>query len=33
MQTYVLKAGDIATVPPTIASLLVRRNKAAVVDV
>ena len=32
MQTYTLKAGDIATVPPSIASLLVRRNKAAVVD-
>ena len=32
MQTYTLKAGDIATVPPTIATLLVRRNKAAVVD-
>ncbi|HUR25886.1 MAG TPA: hypothetical protein VM327_07740 [Candidatus Thermoplasmatota archaeon] len=32
MQTYTLKAGDIATVPPTIANLLVRRNKAAVVD-
>jgi DNA replication initiation complex subunit (GINS family) len=32
MQTYTLKAGDIATVPPSIASLLVRRNKAAVVE-
>ena len=32
MQTYTLKAGDIATVPPSIANLLVRRNKAAVVD-
>lgn len=32
MQTYLLKAGDIATVPPTIANLLVRRNKAAVID-
>lgn len=32
MQTYLLKAGDIATVPPSIANLLVRRNKAAVVD-
>jgi DNA replication initiation complex subunit (GINS family) len=32
MQTYTLKAGDIATVPPSIATLLVRRNKAAVVD-
>lgn len=32
MQTYLLKAGDIATVPPSIANLLVRRNKAAVID-
>ena len=32
MQTYLLKAGDIATVPPTIANLLVRRNKAAVIE-
>lgn len=32
MQTYTLKAGDIATVPPSIANLLVRRNKAAVVE-
>jgi DNA replication initiation complex subunit (GINS family) len=32
MQTYLLKSGDIATVPPSIAQLLVRRNKAAVVD-
>jgi DNA replication initiation complex subunit (GINS family) len=32
MQTYTLKAGDIATVPPSIANLLVRRSKAAVVD-
>jgi DNA replication initiation complex subunit (GINS family) len=32
MQTYTLKAGDIATVPPSIAQLLVRRSKAAVVD-
>ena len=31
MQTYLLKAGDIATVPPTIAQLLVRRNKASVI--
>ena len=33
MQTYQLKAGDIATVPPSIANLLVRRNKAAIVEV
>ncbi len=32
LQTYLLKAGDIATVPPSIANLLVRRNKAAVID-
>ena len=32
MQTYLLKAGDIATVPPSIANLLVRRNKAAVIE-
>lgn len=32
MQTYTLKAGDIATVPPSIANLLVRRSKAAVVE-
>lgn len=32
MQTYLLKAGDVATVPPSIANLLVRRNKAAVVN-
>jgi hypothetical protein len=32
MQTYLLKSGDIATVPPSIANLLVRRNKAAVID-
>ncbi|MCA1819378.1 MAG: hypothetical protein LC620_04900 [Halobacteriales archaeon] len=32
MQTYLLKAGDIATVPPSIANLLVRRGKAAVVE-
>ncbi len=31
MQTYLLKAGDIATVPPTIAQLLVRRNKASII--
>jgi DNA replication initiation complex subunit (GINS family) len=32
MQTYLLKAGDIATVPPSIANLLVRRSKAAIVE-
>lgn len=32
MQTYLLKAGDVATVPPSIANLLVRRSKAAVVN-
>ncbi|MES2155329.1 MAG: hypothetical protein V4510_09365 [bacterium] len=32
MQTYLLKAGDLATVPPSIANLLVRRNKAAIVN-
>jgi DNA replication initiation complex subunit (GINS family) len=32
MQTYLLKAGDVATVPPSIATLLVRRNKAAVIE-
>lgn len=32
MQTYLLKAGDVATVPPSIANLLVRRNKASVID-
>ena len=32
MQTYTLKAGDIATVPPSIANLLVRRSKATVID-
>ena len=32
MQTYLLKAGDIATVPPSIANLLVRLNKAAVIE-
>lgn len=31
MQTYLLKSGDIATVPPSIAQLLVRRNKASVI--
>lgn len=33
MQTYLLKAGDLASVPPSIANLLVRRNKAAIVHV
>ncbi len=33
MQTYLLKQGDLATVPPSIANLLVRRNKAAIVNV
>lgn len=33
MQTYLLKAGDVATVPPSIANLLVKRNKAAVIEV
>lgn len=32
MQTYLLKDGDIATVPKSIADLLVRRQKAAVVE-
>jgi hypothetical protein len=32
MQTYLLKSGDLASVPPSIANLLVRRNKAAVVQ-
>lgn len=32
MQTYLLKSGDVATVPPSIANLLVRRNKASVID-
>lgn len=31
MQTYLLKSGDIATVPPSIAQLLVRRNKASII--
>jgi DNA replication initiation complex subunit (GINS family) len=31
MQTYLLKSGDVATVPPSIAHLLVRRNKATVI--
>lgn len=32
MQTYLLKSGDIATVPPSIAQLLVRRNKAEILE-
>ena len=32
MQTYLLKEGDVATVPPSIASLLVRRNKATILQ-
>jgi DNA replication initiation complex subunit (GINS family) len=32
MQTYTLKAGDVATVSDAIAGILVRRNKAALVD-
>lgn len=32
MQTYQLKAGDIASVSANIAQILVRRNKAAVVE-
>jgi DNA replication initiation complex subunit (GINS family) len=32
MQTYLLKSGDVATVPPSIANLLVRRNKASVIE-
>ncbi len=32
MQTYLLKTGDIATVPPSIANLLVKRNKASVIE-
>src|SRR5947207_418028 len=32
MQTYMLKQGDVATVPPSIAQLLVRRNKASIID-
>jgi DNA replication initiation complex subunit (GINS family) len=32
MQTYLLKQGDVATVPPSIASLLVRRNKATILQ-
>ncbi|HET6398881.1 MAG TPA: hypothetical protein VFH47_04945, partial [Candidatus Thermoplasmatota archaeon] len=32
MQTYLLKAGDIASVPPSIAQLLERRKKAQLVE-
>jgi hypothetical protein len=32
MQTYLLKAGDIASVPQSIAKLLERRKKAAILD-
>lgn len=32
MQTYLLKSGDVATVPPSIAHLLVRRNKATLLQ-
>ena len=32
MQTYLLKSGDVATVPPSIAQLLVRRNKATILQ-
>lgn len=32
MQTYLLKQGDIASVPPSIANLLVRRQKAAILE-
>jgi DNA replication initiation complex subunit (GINS family) len=32
MQTYLLKSGDVATVPPSIANLLVRRNKATILQ-
>ncbi|HEX2065304.1 MAG TPA: hypothetical protein VHI93_00690 [Candidatus Thermoplasmatota archaeon] len=32
MQTYLLKSGDVATVPPSIATLLVRRNKATLLQ-
>jgi DNA replication initiation complex subunit (GINS family) len=33
MQTYNLKTGDVATVPPRIADLLVRRQKASIIQV
>ena len=32
MQTYFLKSGDIASVPPSIANILVMRKKASVLD-
>jgi DNA replication initiation complex subunit (GINS family) len=32
MQTYLLKSGDVATVPPSIANLLVRRQKATILQ-
>ncbi len=32
MQTYLLKEGDLATVPQNIADLLIKRGKAAVVE-
>ncbi len=32
MQTYILKEGDIATVPPSIAQLLEERKKAAILE-
>lgn len=32
MQTYILKQGDMATVPQNIAALLVKRNKAKIVQ-
>ena len=32
MQTYLLKAGDVASVPQSIANLLARRKKAALID-
>lgn len=32
MQTYLLKSGDIATVPPSIANLLARRGKASILQ-
>lgn len=31
MQTYLLKEGDLASVPPSIANLLIKRKKAALV--
>ncbi|MCA1812209.1 MAG: hypothetical protein LC623_09405 [Halobacteriales archaeon] len=32
MQTYLLKSGDVATVPPSIANLLVHRKKATILQ-